>query len=124
VKPAYETQNGEGFTGIYKILRPEQKSILSVSKEQEVPLRLDRAPARFRSQDRVEGMSIMPVPRWGPRDFDVDLLEDTGPLARDRAELLLSWFEWIEVEAVGEEDLLEGLRYLRGAVMKAAAVEI
>ena len=35
---------------------------------------------------------------------------------------LLSWFEWVEVELQGFEDLVEQLRLLRGAVMTAAAV--
>ena len=37
------------------------------------------------------------------------------------AELLMSIFEWVEVEAQGVPDLVEGLCRLRGAVMKAAA---
>ena len=49
----------------------------------------------------------------------VDLLEDTGRFARGEAELLLSIFEWVEVEALGALRLLEGLCRLRGAVMKA-----
>ncbi len=39
--------------------------------------------------------------------------------------LLLTWLEWVEVEVRGFEDLVEGLRLLRGAVMvggSAAAV--
>ena len=35
--------------------------------------------------------------------------------------MLLSWFEWVEVEARGVPRLLEGLDRLRGTVMKAAA---
>jgi len=45
-------------------------------------------------------------------------------MERWEAELLLSWFEWVEVEAQGFPDLLEGLCWLRGAVMKAAAVGV
>jgi hypothetical protein len=40
---------------------------------------------------------------------------------RGEAEVLLSILEWVEVEVRGFPDLLEGLRRLRGAVMKAAA---
>ena len=38
---------------------------------------------------------------------------------RGEAELLLSIFEWVEVEARGYPTFLEGLSMLRGAVMKA-----
>ena len=62
------------------------------------------------------------MPSREPGEFWVDLLEDTGPMDRGEAELLLSWCEWVEVEARGAPDMLEGLRRLRGAVMKAAAV--
>jgi hypothetical protein len=35
---------------------------------------------------------------------------------------LLSWFEWVEVEVEGfDDDLVEGLRRLRGAVMSVVA---
>jgi len=54
----------------------------------------------------------------------VDLIEDIGPVGRGEAELLLSWFEWVEVEAQGFPDLLEGLQRLRGTVMKAGALEL
>ena len=57
-----------------------------------------------------------------PAAFVVCQLEDTGRLDRGEAELLLSWFEWVEVEVLGSPMLLEGLCRLRGAVMKAAAV--
>jgi len=43
-------------------------------------------------------------------------------MERVEAELLMSWFEWVEVEAQGVDDLVEGLHRLRGAVMKAAAM--
>ena len=61
-----------------------------------------------------------PVPARVPGAFVVDLLEETGRFDRGEAELLLSWFEWVEVEVRGFPDLLEGLCRLRGAVMKAA----
>ncbi len=54
-----------------------------------------------------------------PGAFVVDLLEDTGRMDRGEAELLLSWFEWVEVEALGCPALLEGLCRLRGAVKAA-----
>ena len=63
-----------------------------------------------------------PVPAAVPGEFVVDLLEDTGMMDRGEAELMLSWFEWVEVEVLGSPMLLEGLCRLRGAVMKAAAV--
>ena len=53
-----------------------------------------------------------------PWAFDIDLLEDTVRMDRGEAELLLSIFVWVEVEARVFPALLEGLR---GAV-KAAAV--
>jgi hypothetical protein len=84
-----------------------------VSQEREMPLRGRRA-----SLPCHDGVDSGTGPE--PRGFVVDLLEDTGPFKRSEAEPLLSWLEW--VEAVGEEDLLEGLRRLRGAVVKAAAV--
>jgi hypothetical protein len=62
------------------------------------------------------------VPAVVPGEFVIYLLEDTGMMDRGEAELMLSWFEWVEVEAQGFPDLLEGLGRLRGAVMKAAAV--
>ena len=50
-------------------------------------------------------------------------LEEAARFDRGKAELLLlSIFEWVEVEALGSPALLEGLCRLRGAVMKAAAV--
>jgi hypothetical protein len=52
----------------------------------------------------------------------VDLLEATGPVGQREAEVLLSILEWVEVEASREARLLEGVRRLRGAVMKAGAV--
>jgi len=63
-----------------------------------------------------------PVPSRVPEAFIVDLLEDTGMMDRGEAELLMSWLEWVEVEAQGVDDLVEGLHRLRGAVMKAAAM--
>ena len=71
--------------------------------------------------ETVEKM-ISPVPARVPGAFVVDLLEDTGRFDRGEAELLLSWFEWVELEVRGFPALLEGLCRLRGAVMKAAAV--
>ena len=65
---------------------------------------------------------VVPVPTRVPGAFVVDLLEETGRFDRGEAEVLLSWFEWVEVEARGFPDLLEGLARLRGAVMKATAV--
>jgi len=50
-----------------------------------------------------------PVPARVPGAFFVDLLEDTGRMDRGEAELLLSWVEWVEVEARGVPALLEGL---------------
>ena len=64
---------------------------------------------------------VTPVPARVPGAFVVDLLEETGRFDRREAELLLSWFEWVEMEVLGFPDLLEGLCRLRGAVMKAAA---
>ena len=89
--------------------------ILCVKKE----LRLGRTPVRPRCCDRDYG-GKGPIPARAPGGFVVDLLSPTGPLDREEAGLLLSWFEWVEVEA-GEADLLEGIARLRGAVMKAAA---
>ena len=43
-----------------------------------------------------------------PGAFVVDLLEDTGRLDRGEAELLLSWFEWVEVEALGSRRCWRG----------------
>ena len=65
--------------------------------------------------------AVTPVPTRVPGAFVVDLLEDTGRFDRGEAEVLLSILEWVEVEARGFPDLLEGLCRLRGAVMKAAA---
>ena len=62
-----------------------------------------------------------PVPSRVPGSFVVDMLEETGTMGRGEAELLLSWFEWVELEVRGEPGLLEGIDRLRGAVMKAAA---
>ena len=66
---------------------------------------------------------VAPVPAKVPGAFVVDLLEETGRFDRGEAELLLSWFEWVEMEVRGFPDLLEGLCRLRGAVMKAAVGE-
>ena len=38
------------------------------------------------------------------------------------AELLLSWIDWVEVEAQGFPELMEELRRLRGAVMLALMI--
>ena len=64
-----------------------------------------------------------PVPARVPGAFVVNLLEETGCFDRGEAELLLSWFEWVEMEVRGFPDLLEGICRLRGAVMKAAVGE-
>ena len=61
-----------------------------------------------------------PIPARVPGEFVVDLLEETGPMDREEAGLVLSWLEFVEREARGCPDLLEGLARLRGAVMKAA----
>ncbi len=71
------------------------------------------------ARDEVRGE---PVPVVVPGEFVVDLLEDTGMMDREETEVMLSILEWVEVEAQGVDDLLEGLSRLRGAVMKAAAV--
>ena len=63
-----------------------------------------------------------PVPARVPGAFVVDMHEETGRMDRGEAELLLSWFEWVEREVRGFPKVLEGLARLRGAVMKAAAV--
>jgi hypothetical protein len=41
---------------------------------------------------------VVPVPARVPGTFVVDLLEETGRFDRGEAELLLSWFEWVEME--------------------------
>jgi hypothetical protein len=38
------------------------------------------------------------------------------------AGVVLSWLEWVEVEVRGFDDVVEGLRLLRGVVMSVAAV--
>jgi hypothetical protein len=68
------------------------------------------------------GLEVESVPASVPGAFVVDLLEDTGMMDRGEAELLMSWIEWVEVEAQGVDHLVEGLHRLRGAVMKAAVV--
>ncbi len=70
-------------------------------------------------RDEVRGE---PVPVVVPGEFVVDLLEDTGMMDRAETELMLSILEWVEVEAQGFPDLVEGLCRLRGAVMKAGAM--
>ncbi len=72
---------------------------------------------RVIASESIEGT---PVPARVPGAFVVDLLEDTGRFDRGEAELLLSWFEWVEIEVRGAPRLLDGLQRLRGAVMKAA----
>jgi hypothetical protein len=54
----------------------------------------------------------------------VDLQEATGSVGRREAEVLLSILEWVEVETHDEAKLVEGVRKLRGAVMKAGAVGV
>ena len=48
------------------------------------------------------------MPARVPGAFVVDLLEDTGRFDRGEAELLLSWFEWVEVEARGVPQVAGG----------------
>jgi hypothetical protein len=72
-----------------------------------------------------------PVPPAMPGEFTVRLGEGGGGSLHDLAdglagrgagvEGLLSWLEWVEVEARGFDDLVEGLQRLRGAVMVAGA---
>jgi len=69
-----------------------------------------------------QGVKEAGVPAKVPGAFVVDLLEATGRMEREEAELLFTWFEWVEVEVRGFPRVLEGLCLLRGAVMKAAAV--
>jgi len=91
-----------------------------VRRNDDETLRLGRTPVRPRCKDSgdVKGTG---VPVKVPGAFVVDLLEDTGTFERGEVELLLSWFEWVELEVRGVPRLLEGLCRLRGAVMKAAA---
>ncbi len=41
-----------------------------------------------------------------------------------KAELLMSWLEWVEMEVQGYEDLLEWLSRLKGALMAAATAAV
>ncbi len=63
-----------------------------------------------------------PVPAAVPGEFVIYLGVDTGMMDSGEAELLMSALAWVEVEAQGDSDLVEGLSRLKGAVMKAAAV--
>ena len=76
----------------------------------------------------------MPVPTLVPGDFTVrlgdvmpgwveeGLEEEFGWFggAAAAAQGFLSWIHWVEVEAAGLPDLLEGLARLKGALMAAA----
>ena len=76
----------------------------------------------------------LPLPPTVPGEFVVhlgagwggslhDLADEMGSFelgAEAAAAVLLSLIEWAEVEVQGFDDLLEGLRRLRGAVMVAA----
>ncbi len=57
----------------------------------------------------VFGRGGAPWPVAMTREFVVDLLEDTGMMDRAKAELMLSIFEWVEVEAQGFPGSLEAL---------------
>jgi len=50
-----------------------------------------------------------PVPAKVPGAFIVDLLEETGMMDRGEAELLFTWFEWVEVEVRGFPGALAAL---------------
>ena len=65
----------------------------------------------------MDGVRREPVPAVVPGEFVVDLLEDTGMMDMEEAGVMLSILEWVEVEAQGVDDLVEGLSRLRGAVM-------
>jgi len=90
-------------------------------RENDETLRGRRAHAHLPCKDRGDVKDTSGVPVKVPGAFVVDLLEDTGTFERGEVELLLSWFEWVELEVRGVPRLLEGLCRLRGAVMKAAA---
>ena len=92
----------------------------SVRKDDGMTLRGRCAHAHLPCKDRGD-VKETGVPVRVPGAFVVDLLEDTGIMERGEAELLLSWFEWVEMEVRGVPRVLEGLCRLRGAVMKAAA---
>jgi hypothetical protein len=49
--------------------------------------------------------------------FVVDLFEETGRMDKEEAELLLSWFEWVEVEVRGFPNLMEEVSRLTWAVI-------
>ena len=76
--------------------------------KQELPLR-GRCSREHRPCKDWIGHSGTPVPEWEPREFVVDLLEETGTMDRREAGVLLSIFEWVEVEASGFPELMEAL---------------
>jgi hypothetical protein len=93
-----------------------------VRETDDMPLRGRCAHAHLPCQDRQGVEETSGTPARVPGAFVVDLLEDTGMMDRVEAELLMSWIKWVEVEARGFPDLVEGLCRLRWAVIKAAAV--
>ncbi len=97
------------------------EAVESVVVGDDETLRLGRAPARPRCQDRQGGEGA-PVPAAVPGEFVVYLGTDDVPdgLDPDLTALLLTWIEWVEVEVQGYDDLLEGLARLKGALMAAA----
>jgi hypothetical protein len=91
------------------------------------------APAHLPCQDRVVD-NVTPVPALVPGDFTVRLGDVMPGWVMEGLEAefgkyegiteavsgFLSWMHWVEMEAQGYDDLLEGLARLKGALMAAA----
>ncbi len=112
---------------------PVNEAVETVVVSDDGTLRLVRTPVRPRCQDR-RGVEGTPVPEAVPGDFTVRLGDVMPGWVMEGLEAefgqyegvteavsgFLSAIHWVEVEARGYEDLLEGLARLKGALMAAA----
>ena len=132
-----EMSNVDGGDRTGRVSRPVSdggESSSASRRERDVTLRLSRTHVRPRCCDNgdVEVTPGTPVPASVPGDFTVVMgavlsgatfegLEE-GMAGPGGPSGLLSLLEWVEVEVQGfDDDLVEGLHLIRGAVMSVAA---
>ena len=132
-----EMENVDGVDRTGRVSRPVSdggESSSALRRERDVTLRLSRTHVRPRCKDNgeVEVTPGAPVPASVPGEFVVVMgavvsgatlrgLEE-GMAGQGGPAGLLSLLEWVEIEVRGfDDDLVEGLHLIRGAVMSVAA---
>ena len=113
------------------------EAVETVVADSKMLLRLGRTPVRPRCHDRQGGEGT-PVPAAVPGDFTVRLGDVMPGWVMEGLEAefgafggvteaisgFLSAIHWVEVEAQGFDDLLEGLARLKGALMAVGTAAV